>query len=212
MDKTDADRITLSFSFTGIRISNILIWAAAGIASVLGTILTAVVVSKMMRPVYVLRYIYPVSSVAWMVLGTVISRLKGKKLYTVLLLAYMLVIFFPTYQTKYVNEKALNKTLQKTLAATQKEVASGDVILTDINHIAWTIASYYYPGTTVRQIDLSKFPVPEEGGCCWLIINSWKELGDISKQLESQGFSCEKIVEKGHLGAHDISVYRIRQL
>lgn len=31
----------------------------------LGTILAAVVVSKVMRPVYVLRYIYPVSAVAW---------------------------------------------------------------------------------------------------------------------------------------------------
>ena len=182
---------------------------AAGAASILGTILAAIVVSNAIRPFYVLRYIYPVSVVAWAILAVIVSRLRGKRLYAVLLLAYMLAVFSPAYMSRYRGDRAANERLQETLAATVEEIGAEDIILTNISHIGWTIAPYYYPENTAKSIDLSALPDLEKGVVYWLIVKDGQEMEGVREALGEQGFSSQKVFERGNLGTHPVTIYRI---
>ena len=68
----------------------------------------------------------------WMILGIVISRLKGRKVYIVLALIYMLTVFGPAYHTTYTKEREQNERFEETLKLTAGVIRQGDVILTNV--------------------------------------------------------------------------------
>ncbi len=211
--KREDGKIAVSAAFDRIAFSDMLVWSLAGILSVVGTIVVGIGVSKLIRPFFLVRYLYPVSVVAWMVLGGMMSRLKGRKIYTVLLIAYMLLMSAPAYRDTYIRQKQMNDLLQVTLAATEGQIAADDVILADHKHIGWHIAPYYYPGITSHAISLYEFPELEKGITYWLFIrisDGVPEMGPVYEEIERQGFSCELIMENGNLGTHAVNIYRIR--
>lgn len=208
IERSTEGKITLCVSGEGAESSALFLWMVSGAVSILGTILAAVIVSKVMRPVYVLRYIYPVSTVAWMILAVSVARLKGKKIYTVLLLAYMLSVFAPAYLSTYAYDKSANKNLQETLAVTKEKMGEGDVILTDVYHMAWTIGPYYYPDIPVKNVKMSELTKLEKGGY-WLIVEKQQEMGDTLERLKEQGFACEKVIGGGNLGTHAVDIYHL---
>ena len=189
--------------------SNIFLWIIAGILSVLGTILFGIVISAVVRPFYVPRYIYPVSVIAWTVLGISLSRLKARKIYTGLILLIMLVTFVPSYYTTYTKEKSRNAVLQETLAVTVSKIALVDIILTNSGDIEWNVAKYYYPDNTTQLVDMTKLNDLEEGMRYWLAVTDIDDMGSVYESLKRQGFSCEQVVENGILGDVEVEIYRV---
>ncbi len=174
----------------------------------LGTICFAIGISVLITPFYVLRYIYPVSAVAWVVLGVTVSRLKGSKAYAACLVIYMLMVFLPSYQTKFLKEKQANDNLEKTLAGTVDEIGSEDVIWVTSNTLP--VIGYYYPEARRQRVKLSVLPELEKGTCYWLILE--EELApEVYRQFDEQGFSCRTFMEQGHLGTVPVTIYRIEE-
>lgn len=203
--------VSFSFSYKDIKSSNVVIWILAGISSILGTIFLGIIISKMIVPLFIFRYIYPVSIVAWMILGITVSRLKGKKVYMAIMTAIMIIIFLPKYYNRYNNEKIQNDKLQETLAATVDEIKTDDIILTNRSHISWTIAQYYYPRTTAQLINTASIPELVDDKCYWLIAYNVKNMDEVYTQLEEKDFGCEQVVTAGHLGTHTVDIYRIEK-
>lgn len=203
--------VSFSFSYKDIKSSNVVIWILAGISSILGTIFFGIIISKMIVPLFIFRYIYPVSIVAWMILGITVSRLKGKKVYMAIMTAIMIIIFLPKYYNRYNNEKIQNDKLQETLAATVDEIKTDDIILTNRSHISWTIAQYYYPRTTAQLINTASIPELVDDKCYWLIAYNVKNMDEVYTQLEEKDFGCEQVVTAGHLGTHTVDIYRIEK-
>jgi len=201
----------LRLTFDDASISENLIWMSAGIFSIVGTMMIGIIVSKVMRPVFLVRYLYPVSVVAWVLLGVIISRVNGRGLYTVLILLYLLTTCLPEYSTRYIDEKNMNEKLSRTLEVTVDEMGQNDVILTDNSHIAWTIADYYYPEKTNKQIDLLDFPELEKGINYWLIIESWNNMDELYGMFQEEGYFYKTIIKDGNLGGHKVSVYYMRR-
>ncbi len=209
--KKEDGKFNVSVTFQKIRFSHILTWIIAGIASIVGTVGVGILVSKLLRPFFIVRYAYPVSIIAWLLLGITISRLKGKKLYTVLIVAYMLFVSIPAYQATYTIEKQANDTLQTTLATTKDLIVPGDAILANNRHMGGHIAPYYYPGVSSTTIDLSTFPELEKDITYWLIISgNVPEMQPVYREIAKQGFSYEQIVEAGNLGTHTVNIYQIK--
>lgn len=60
------------------RLTTFSLWVIAGVFSILGTIAVGEIVSIYIRPLLIMRYIYPVASVAWLLLGACLSKLDVK--------------------------------------------------------------------------------------------------------------------------------------
>lgn len=201
-------RYSIRLDIASARCSSILVWIFAGVLSVFGTVGFGIIISKLVRPFYTLRYIYPVSIIAWLLLGIMVSRLKGKKLYVIIFVLLMLSIFIPDYRKTYTNEKNMNTKLETTLESTT-EIAVEDVILTNQSHIEWTIAECYYPGVETSIITLGDIPVLEQNTTYWLIIGGKQELEETFMQIEEQGFAYKQIVDGGNLGTHTVYIYKL---
>lgn len=184
------------------------LWVLAGLFSMFGTIFVGIVVSRLIRPLFIVRYLYPVSIVAWLILGFCLSRLKGKIVYTAAVLCIIFLTCIPQYCTTYINEYAENESLKATLAVTAGEFKNGDVILTDLASINWTVSDYYYPGITHQLITLDELSNLTPGVSYWLILESPLS-EDNGKQLSKQGYFWEEKVQNGILGTSTVSIYKL---
>lgn len=206
---SEQNNMNIIVSTRNLRCSKEVFWIIAGLISILGTIIAGIVVSEIIRPFYLLRYIYPVSIVAWMVLGIGISKLKGSKFYTFILICFMLLIFIPAYKSNYIYEKNDNIKLQDTLYAMRDEITSDKIILTNLTHVGWTIAEYYFPDVKTELVNDKTFVGLQETKEYILIVSSNEDVSTISKQLNDEGFVCDLLYENGVLGTVPVDIYSI---
>lgn len=202
-------KMNIVFSTDNIKCSNSFLWIIAGLSSILGTIIFAIAISNIIRPFYVLRYIYPVSIIAWMILGVSVSKLKGSKIYTAIILGCMLITFLPSYEMKYINEKNANNVFRETLQETENRIDSNDIILTDVERVNWTFSIYYYPDTETQIINDNVIPNLQKSKKYWLIINNIEDINIFANQLNKQGFFCKNVVDDGILGDMPVDIYSI---
>lgn len=126
-----------------ITFSNEFIWIFAGIFSIFGTIAIGLTLSHLIRPFLVTRYLFPVSAMAYLILGYCISNLKYKRIWTILLIIAFLASAVPNYLKTYKNERALNKSTIEFL--NKVSPSKNAVIYTNNSHLGWTLLEYYYP-------------------------------------------------------------------
>lgn len=209
--KTDTASETsgaLSIRLPWFTLTTDAIWVISGLFSMFGTILVGIMVSRLIRPLFIVRYLYPVSIVAWLLLGFCLSKLKGRIIYTVVVLGILFLTCIPQYRTIYLNDRAENESLHATLAVTVGEIEAGDVILTDLAQIDWTVSDYYYPGISHSLLSWDSFPEPESGTEYWLILDAASAKDNVTK-LTTQGYSLEEKVNNGILGTSAVSIYRL---
>lgn len=187
-----------------------LVWILAGLSSVFGTILVGNVVSKVFRPVLILRYLYPVSIIAWLLLAVGIASCRQKRIYALLLAVMILWTGVPQLYQTIQAEKQENMSLTDTLEATKEAVGAGNVLLTDLQYLEWTVAEYYYPETECILIELDAPPKLERDKQYWLMVQHDIEEQSIELWKE-HGYSMEQIVEDGSLGTNPVVVYRVYQ-
>lgn len=206
--RTDAGKVRVTLSFDRVRIPDTVIVWAGGFLSLAGTIAVGLAISKLVRPFFLTRYMYPVMAVTWVLIGHVLSRTKGRRVWMTLLLVYLLAVFVPGYHAVYTTEKAENDRLTQTLALTQ-EICPDGCILTDDLHISWTIAAYYYPGVPVTLCAGGQMPQLDPSGSYWVVIHFKGLTGTVREQVEAQHFTMEEMTDDGMLGTLPVSVYRL---
>lgn len=186
------------------------LWLAAGLGSIFGTILVGNLVSRIFRPVFIVRYLYPVAIIAWVLLAVGIAGCKKKRIYCAVVSVALLVTCIPQYVSVYAAERAQDELLQETLDATAEIAGEGTVILTDLAYIEWTVADYYYPETECLLISTDEVPTLNKDKTYWLMVQS--EAGkELSAQFENQGYSLTRIVENGTLGTNPVTVYKLEE-
>jgi len=202
-------KLCIFLSFRQIRISNFAIWGASGILCSLGTILFAIIFSKIIFPVFSIRYIYAASVAAWMVLAVVISRLKLGRLWTVVLWLFLIVGFIPQYQEIYTREKAMTDDLRETLRLTA-DICENDILLAYNNQRIYTALEYYYPSYNRQTIELYDVPELDTTICYYLFVSPPETaMEPIFEELDRQGFGYTLVVDYGNLGTMATSVYRV---
>ena len=126
------------------KIPNDIFWILAGLLSFIGTVGIGLAASKLVRPLMVLRYIFPVAPVLYLVLGYCISKLPLRRTIAVLVMAGVLHSGFSAYANTFQYEKS---TLDaETTRCLQEVVPTDDTLLfTNNSHLNWTLLEYYYP-------------------------------------------------------------------
>lgn len=202
--------ISISLHIRKIRMTDFSTWLTAGAVSILGTIMTGVLVSAVFRPLFILRYLYPVSIVAWLMLAVCIARLRYRVFYAIGIVVFILNFALPEYRAVYVKEKAESADLEVVLEATKSQIGKDDMILTNISHFQFTLSDYYYPGITHQMISLDSFDEMEGGIQYWLFL----EEGSLEAVVEQEeaDLGLEEIIVNRNFGHYRISVYKVTDL
>ena len=186
------------------------VWLSIGIFSIISTIATGILVSKMFRPLFILRYIYPVSVLAWFILATNISKLKYKRTYTIIILIIILMGTLTSYKENVIDMKKSNDVLNTTLQKTTEINSEHCIIYTPIRHIGWSIAGYYYPNAKVVTIN-DEIPSFNEDKDNYLILNE-KINEDFSKKINKVNYEYKNIVDDGILGTIKVYIYHLKRI
>lgn len=197
---------SLKKAVSKMTITNNVVWLVAAFLSIFGTMIVGILVSVLIRPMFITRYLYPVAYVAWLICGFAISELKNKNIYTGILVVFTLVVCIPEYKACYVQEKTQNLVLEDTLNRT-KEITKEDTILTNIVDIDWTIADYYYPEVEQVYFETENIPEMVKEKQYWMILS--EKMDDLTyDHLENQGYIVEEIVDNGILGTNSVYIYK----
>lgn len=186
-------------------------WLLSGLFAVLGTIVAGNLISRFFKPIFIVRYMYPVTIVAWLLLAVAVSYCKYKKVYTAVITIALLVIGLPMYKQQVQAESLDNQKLLYTLEQTAGAQEEGSVLLTNLSYIKWTVAEHYYPNTECVMInDWQELSGLEADKQYFLVTNP--KLGeDVQTLIESYGYTCNLIVEDGSMGTISAVVYKLEK-
>ena len=129
------------------------IWLLTGLLSAAGTSAVGLIVSHAFRPLFLVRYLYPLTAVVYLVFGFLLSKVRWRTILSSILILGTLVCSLPDFYQTYQREKRID------LATTQcLEVITPtqDAVLYTTNYfLDWTLFDYYFPGRVHAQIESS---------------------------------------------------------
>lgn len=137
------DNIDISINISEkLSFNGEILWMLSGVISIFGTMAVGLVLSYAIRPLFLERYLFPVSIMAYLILGFCISKMQLRKVWAMLLIILILWSNVPYFVNNYKYENSLNRETSAFLTAVNP--SSSDIIYTDNSHLGWTLLPYYY--------------------------------------------------------------------
>lgn len=205
------DRIDIGLLLPeAVTLNETLYWGVSGVVAICGTVAVGLVLSYMVRPIFVLRYLFPVSAMLYLIFGVCISKMKLSKLWSVLLIVIILWNNVPTYIQTYNSDHNLGQETAKFLDAVKPE---RDVeLITNNDQLGWTLLGYYYPENVSKCDENALTNLDKDDKDIWLIWN--EELNEIAEaNIRRQHYTSDKVYEgffANGLYYHVYQLYRNR--
>lgn len=193
--------IDLKRNHTGI------VWALSGYMAVFGTIIAALLISKIMYPILNLRYVYISYGIIWLLFGVVIQRFKLKRVISVILVLIICFTCIPTYIETVKLEREADALLAETLELTA-EIDSDDMIYTDNVHFNWTVEETYYPETDRALFVGNDVPEMNPKKNNWMFLDG-EMSPELVEVLYDRGWSPELFMANGYDGVGHVWIYKI---
>ncbi|MBP5762196.1 MAG: glycosyltransferase family 39 protein [Lachnospiraceae bacterium] len=180
-----------------------------GILMIFVTFGVGALVSELVRPLFLSRFIYPFAGVGWLLFGIgiedAIACIKpAEKLKNVLSAAFsfaiaLLLVFgcFGLYRENVAVQKEASALTNAFLEGVS--IPAGSTVYSDMEEEEFTIAGCYFPDTTVYiENAMFYYSVPEEESF-YLV---WKDyqVGEAMQNLNSYGYDVTCIASDGNLG------------
>lgn len=200
-----------SLNTSGLTFSNFAFYLLIGVVSIAGTALGGIIVSVLFRPMFIVRYLFPVSIIAWLLIGICISKLKYKFIYSILITILICSCGIPVYQNVRSREIQQNEQMKYTLEMTQDIYNNNEdcILLSDEHALKWTVLEYCYPEFERDMIDISDLTneLPHDKSA-WLFLTRELTAEELTA-LESQNVIINSVLNQGHLGEIDVWVYYV---
>lgn len=194
-----------------IHYSDLLVLIAVGLFSFVGTALVGIIVSKEITPFFVVRFMYVLALVVWLIFGIMIHKMKLGILWCTLFTAWILTILVPAY-------KAISAwdmiNFQRTMITVNmvNEIPAEDTIILNYEDQEF-VPNYYFYDRNLMYVpyDLNNMTMPEldSNQHYWLLVQDDWDMAGIFDQLQQQGYVCELVSEGGELGYSNIYIYRL---
>lgn len=188
----------------------------SGIAIIGITFLTGAAVSEFVRPMFLSRFIYPLSGIGWLLFGLaierIVSQITGSENKRIAVSSFCAAFFsaslimtcFGTYKESVALQADFSYKTETFLALVK--IPYGEVIYSDIEQEEFTIAGCYFPDTTVKIENAQFFySIPEEDR--FYLVWQDSAVETVTENLNSYGFSVSLLESGGTLGTQsDVSV------
>jgi len=150
--RREKESTDIYIKYTVDRDNNSLFMVWIALWSIIGTILFGILFSKVVRPVMLTRYLFPMTTMAGISLGIMVNYfMKQKKwapimgIATVTMLVFMSVAGIQEYIKRYDTYQIYRDETTDTVEILNNEIDNGCQIVSDIDHFNWTVLEYYFP-------------------------------------------------------------------
>ena len=158
-----------------------------GIWTYFCTAIIGIAVSTYIRPILLVRYLFPMIVLGAISLGTLIQYFASKKkIRWLILLAAMVLLLqigksgIDVYRKHFEEFCDRRKKTEVSLAEIKCYTEQGHIVLSNINHFDWTVLKYYYPNNFMHYNTL------DEGKINTAVILMGQKLSDKEK-IEFEG-------------------------
>ena len=113
------------------------------------------------------------------------------------------------YQTTYETDNNDNEKCEETYSAMNSVLSDEDIILTNGNHLGWTVLKAYFPlnGNTTMPIEDYEFESDKQYWLAW-----YRPVSDEEElELKKQGLDFTKVIDDGLLGDNSLYLYSIHE-
>ncbi|MCI8297643.1 MAG: hypothetical protein HFG22_17550 [Lachnospiraceae bacterium] len=205
---------SLRLEFRDIHMDGEWVWIISGVVAVFGTIAISEVISMLLYPIIMLRYLYPSFIMIWLLFAIDISKWKPGRLWSVLAVVFIFATCYPEYLDVIKNEHEADKRLKATLAATTPAIDGDAFIYTDIQHFDWSVVDVYYPETPHEMVDGTEWWGPDkdsgpEGDTVYWLFLGAPVSEEVTSHLGDMGYGLELVVDCGYMGARDVWIYKV---
>ena len=203
------ERFNFVFSITEkVVITPEIYWVISGIISFLGTIAVGLTLSYMVRPFFVVRYLFPLSAVLYLIIGYCVSKMNFKKIWSIVLILAILWNNIPVYINIYKAESYLDR--QTTIFLSNVKPAEDAVLLTNNPHLSWTLLEYYYPENDIEYVEELSSINNSDYDDAWIF---WTEEIDeyTANSFREEHYQFEEIYEGLSSDGLNCFVYNIRR-
>lgn len=162
-----------------------------------GTAAVGIAVSKIFRPLFLLRYLIPAVILIYAVVATGINKFKNKMIHGVAI-CILMMLFMSLPTVKIVLRDIINaQKTDYTVGVLDEKMPSNAVILTDSTMLNWTVLEYHFRGMNHRMITADEFKnFVCKSGEKYVIMWSGDIPEGTEQNLEKNGCKTEKILEK----------------
>lgn len=194
------------------RLSDTCFWLLWGIIASIGTLVSGLLLSVLIRPLFINRFLYPATIVLWLVVSVGITRFDFKRVTVSIVLIVTLIVCIPNYINTYKTEKMSDAECEATARYMEQTIGETGVILTNIHYLDWTLLAYYMPNTSYKYNSTiyTDFEFDSET-VYWLV---WAE--DISEEevewLSEYGYSVTEVYHDGILGSNPVHLYQMDRI
>ena len=203
-------RIEIRLAEPSAKMRDMSFWLLWGMIAVFGTIVVGEAISVMIRPAFITRYLYPVVAVIWLVFSVAVSRFRHiRKIAAPILLIVTLAVCLPRYVSTCKTERELDRRCKATHEFMEANIGDGDVMLTNVSHLNWTVLSYYMPDVAHTLISAG-YEGFEQDVTYWLL---WS--GDLSESdmdwLDAVGYAATEVYHAGYIGGNNVHIYQMEK-
>lgn len=175
-------------------------WILMGIIAVVGTAIIGIGVSKIFRPLFQEKYMYPCIGIAWTILIVCIGHLNKSKIFRYSVALITLVVCIPIclnrLDKEHLNDVKQNETLEKIA----QFVNSDTLIYCIDNSVSWRNVLYYYPQSNVEEISsINDASYEERNGNKLYLTRAGEDAPD--------GDDLRLVCASGRIGITDVDVY-----
>ncbi len=206
LKKTGADKAFMRFDWDKVpeeeKNERLLVLICG--ATVVGTLAVATIVSYLVRPLYVERYLYSAYGLIALAFGISFANVSRKKLYSWLLIVAILITGANSFRGIYLTEQAYMTEDSK--AFFKEHLEPGDVFVTDNSQLSWTVLAYYFPD--IKNYALGEFDFfTQEYHTVWYLSEK-PELDERITAYEAQGLQVTHVCDSG-IGRYPYYLYKI---
>ena len=207
-------------------------WTVIGLSSAFLTLAVGQGSSYLVRPFFLVRYLYPIAGVVWLILSVVVGRFghdneesaekdeqeglirnasfdELKSWIPYIATTLIIILCVRTDKNIISVSRSFDARRQETVNELTSRINEAEpqlqaTILSNSTHMNWTILDYYFPGV----IHSGEIDALDVNMCYYLV---WE--GDVSEdektRFEAQGYIPEKIFEDGVIGTTRVQVYEL---
>ncbi len=204
--KVDADKAFMRFDWDTVpkeEWNERLLVLMCGI-TVVGTLTVATIVSYLVRPLYVERYLYSAFGLIALAFGISFANVSKKRIYAwVLLIAIFVTGAFHFWGICRM-EQAYKTEESKVFF--QEHLEPGDIFVTDNSQLSWTVLAYYFPA--IQNYPLGGFDFfKQEYHTVWYLSEA-PELDERILDYEAKGLQVTYVCDSG-IGRYPYYLYKI---
>lgn len=180
----------------------------SSILVVMGTFLFGLLISVLIRPMFIVRYLVPSTGLLWLGISISFQSLKLKEWMEVAICSGCIGLSIPGYCALVQKEYYYEKGTQEVVEYLNHNMKVDDILVTDIPELAWTVLDYYFENNNMLYsqwyAEIANNGIEES----WQLI-SIPEAEEREEQWKKMNLHY-KWIKEGNIDAYKFKIYRIK--